>query len=220
RDPARQGDHPRRRRGARGAHRRGSCRGGAQARPGAAHAGRDQRGGRGLAGAGHLSHAGGRRAPPPPGATAGSAVGSVTASPPGLDLDALARFLAAFGVDLEAPISGSVIPGGRSNLTYVVTGGPRRLVVRRPPLAHVLPTAHDMAREYRVLSALQGTGIPVPTLIAHCADDSVIGAPFYVMEYVDGHIVRDQLPAAFPATPATRRAMSQALVNTLVLLHA
>jgi len=144
----------------------------------------------------------------------------VTASPPGLDLDALARYLESVGVELEQPISGSVIPGGRSNLTYMVNGGSRRIVVRRPPLAHVLPTAHDMAREYRVLAALQGTGIPVPILLAHCADESVIGAPFYVMEYVEGHIVRDRLPDAFPATPATRRAMSQALVNTLVLLHA
>src|SRR5207302_1608497 len=114
---------------------------------------------------------------------------SVTASPPGLDLDALARYLESVGVELEQPISGSVIPGGRSNLTYMVNGGSRRIVVRRPPLAHVLPTAHDMAREYRVLAALQGTGIPVPILLAHCADESVIGAPFYVMEHVEGHIV-------------------------------
>jgi aminoglycoside phosphotransferase (APT) family kinase protein len=144
----------------------------------------------------------------------------VIESPPGLDLDALARYLASIDVPLEEPLRGEVIPGGRSNLTYVVTAGERRLVVRRPPLAHVLPTAHDMAREYRVLAALQGTGIPVPGLIGLCADAAVIGAPFYVMEYVDGHIVRDHLPAAFPATAATRLAMSQALVDTLVRLHA
>jgi aminoglycoside phosphotransferase (APT) family kinase protein len=144
----------------------------------------------------------------------------VIESPPGLDLDALARYLASVGAELETPLGGEVIPGGRSNLTYVVTAGGRRLVVRRPPLAHVLPTAHDMAREYRVLSALQGTGIPVPKLVAYCADASVMGAPFYVMEYIEGHIVRNHMPSAFPATPATRRAMSHALVDTLVRLHA
>ena len=83
-------------------------------------------------------------------------------SPPGLDLDALARYLAPRVGGLAGPLRGEVIPGGRSNLTYIVDDGERRFVVRRPPLAHVLPTAHDMAREYRVLSALQDTGIPVP----------------------------------------------------------
>jgi aminoglycoside phosphotransferase (APT) family kinase protein len=91
--------------------------------------------------------------------------------------------------------------------------------VRRPPLAHVLPTAHDMAREYRVLAALAGTGIPVPKVIALCEDESVIGARFYVMEWVDGHVVRDALPAEFPDTQETRRAMSAALVATLLQLH-
>ncbi|HVC04002.1 MAG TPA: phosphotransferase family protein [Candidatus Acidoferrales bacterium] len=113
-----------------------------------------------------------------------------------------------------------VIPGGRSNLTYIVDDGVRRFVVRRPPLAHVLPTAHDMAREYRVLAALQDTGIPVPHVIALCEDESVIGAPFYVMEWIDGHVVRDALPAGFPDTRETRQAMSSALVSTLLHLHA
>ena len=94
-------------------------------------------------------------------------------------------------------------------------------MVRRPPLAHVLPTAHDMAREYRVLAALQGTGIPVPHVIALCEDESVIGAWFYVMEWIDGHVVRDTLPVEFPDTTETRRAMSSALIDTLLeALHA
>ena len=143
----------------------------------------------------------------------------MNASPPGLDLEALARFLAPVVGGLDQPLSAEVVPGGRSNLTYIVSDGARRWVVRRPPLAHVLPTAHDMAREFRVQSALQGTGIPVPTMIAHCPDAEVIGAQFYVMEYVEGHIVRSRMPAAFPATPATRTAMSRALVDTLVRLH-
>ncbi len=141
-------------------------------------------------------------------------------SPPGLDLEALAAYLAPRVGGLAGALRGEVIPGGRSNLTYIVDDGERRFVVRRPPLAHVLPTAHDMAREYRVLAALQGTGIPVPQVIALCEDESVIGARFYVMEWIDGHVVRDALPAEFPDTPETRRAMSTALVDTLLQLHA
>jgi aminoglycoside phosphotransferase (APT) family kinase protein len=140
-------------------------------------------------------------------------------SPPGLDLEALERYLAPRVGGLAGSLRGEVIPGGRSNLTYIVDDGERRFVVRRPPLAHVLPTAHDMAREYRVLAALAGTGIPVPKVIALCEDESVIGARFYVMEWIDGHVVRDALPAEFPDTPETRRAMSAALVATLLQLH-
>jgi aminoglycoside phosphotransferase (APT) family kinase protein len=140
-------------------------------------------------------------------------------SPPGLDLEALAAYLAPRVGGLAGSLRGEVIPGGRSNLTYIVDDGERRFVVRRPPLAHVLPTAHDMAREYRVLAALQGTGIPVPAVIALCEDDSVIGARFYVMEWIDGHVVRDTLPAEFADTAETRRAMSTALVETLLQLH-
>ena len=141
-------------------------------------------------------------------------------SPPGLDLDSLARYLTPRVGGPVGSLRAEVIPGGRSNLTYIVDDGVRRFVVRRPPLAHVLPTAHDMAREYRVLAALQDTGIPVPHVIALCEDESVIGAPFYVMEWIDGHVVRDALPAGFPDTRETRQAMSSALVSTLLHLHA
>jgi aminoglycoside phosphotransferase (APT) family kinase protein len=140
-------------------------------------------------------------------------------SPPGLDLDALERYLGPKVGGLAGALRAELIAGGRSNLTYVVDDGQRRFVVRRPPLAHVLPTAHDMAREYRVLAALQGTGIPVPGVIALCEDESIIGARFYVMEWIDGHVVRDALPVEFPDTMATRQAMSSALVATLLQLH-
>src|SRR4029077_4978310 len=96
----------------------------------------------------------------------------------------LARYLEPITGGFAAPPRAEVVPGGRSNLTYVVDDGAQRIAVRRPPLAHVLPTAHDMAREYRVLSALQDSAIPVPRLIALCTDATVLGAPFYVMEYV------------------------------------
>jgi aminoglycoside phosphotransferase (APT) family kinase protein len=141
-------------------------------------------------------------------------------SPPGLDLDSLARYLAPRVGGISGTLRGEVIPGGRSNLTYIVDDGAGRYVVRRPPLAHVLPTAHDMAREYRVLAALQDTGIPVPHVIALCEDPAVIGAPFYVMEWIDGHVVRDALPVQFPDSRETRQSMSSALVSTLLQLHA
>ena len=141
-------------------------------------------------------------------------------SPPGLDLAALAGFLESEVGELRGPLEAEVIAGGRSNLTYRVGDGHRHWVVRRPPLAHVLPTAHDMAREWRVISALQGTGIPVPGAVALCTDASVIGAPFYVMDYVEGHVVRDALPAEWPDSAATRRSMSTALIDVLLRLHA
>src|ERR1035437_281236 len=141
-------------------------------------------------------------------------------SPPGLDLAALAGFLESEVGELRGPLQAEVIAGGRSNLTYRVGDGHRHWVVRRPPLAHVLPTAHDMAREWRVISALQGTGIPVPGAVALCADASVIGAPFYVMDYVEGYVVRDALPAEWPDSAATRRSMSTALIDVLLRLHA
>lgn len=141
-------------------------------------------------------------------------------NPPGLDLAALAPFLAEHVGAFAGPLRGEVIPGGRSNLTYIVSGGEHRVVVRRPPLALVLPTAHDMRRECTMMHALAKTAIPVPRLLARCDDNSVIGAPFYVMEYVAGHVVRDAVPAAFAEMPDSRAAMSAAMVDTLVALHA
>src|SRR5271155_2981676 len=93
-----------------------------------------------------------------------------------------------------------LIAGGRSNLTYRLSvsgpAGDRLLVLRRPPLGHVLPTAHDMSREFRVLSALSGTAVPVARPIASCTDAEVIGAPFYLMEYVPGVILRTRADTA------------------------
>src|SRR6266536_5767991 len=110
----------------------------------------------------------------------------------------LIRWLDSHGVPGAAQLRGiELVAGGRSNLTYRLDFGPaagagpaRRLVLRRPPLGHVLPTAHDMAREYRVLTALRGTAIPVPAPVAFCPDPDVIGAPFYLMEYVAGLVLR------------------------------
>jgi len=113
-----------------------------------------------------------------------------------------------------------VIAGGRSNLTYTVTGASGSLVLRRPPLRAVRPTAHDVAREHRVLSALAGTAVPVPEPVHLCTDPEVLGAPFYLMRRVDGVIARGSLPAGYADSAAERVAMTHALVDVLAELHA
>ncbi|WP_432182607.1 phosphotransferase family protein [Streptomyces sp. NBC_00063] len=140
--------------------------------------------------------------------------------PPGLDLDQLRGHLDRERPGLVAgPLSGRVVEGGRSNLTYIVGDGSSTWVVRRPPLGHVLATAHDMKREYRVISALNPTSVPVPEALLMCEDDSVLGAPFYVMQYVTGTPYRtaDQLAQL---GPERTRAAVLGLVDTLVDLHA
>jgi aminoglycoside phosphotransferase (APT) family kinase protein len=113
----------------------------------------------------------------------------------------------------------ALISGGKSNLTYRVACDAGEVVLRRPPLGHVLPTAHDMAREYRVQLALGPTPVPVPRTF-HLADaDSVLGVPFYLMERVLGHVCRNELPRGYADTPAERAAIGVALVETLARLH-
>jgi aminoglycoside phosphotransferase (APT) family kinase protein len=116
-----------------------------------------------------------------------------------------------------------LIAGGRSNLTYRLTvsasDGTRQLVLRRPPLGHVLPTAHDMSREYRVLSALAGTNVPVAPLVAACTDNEVIGAPFYVMEYVPGVVLRTRNDTK-DLTEAQAADLSRRLAEMLAAIHA
>src|SRR2546421_8632413 len=102
-----------------------------------------------------------------------------TSVPPGVDPPAVARILAQQVGGLAGPLRVELVAGGRSNLTYVIGDGEREWVLRRPPLAHVLPTAHDMAREHRVISALAGTGIPVPGAVLLCDDPAVLGVTFY-----------------------------------------
>ena len=130
----------------------------------------------------------------------------VNTGPPGLDLDRLADHLREAGL-ARSPLSAEMITGGKSNLTYVVRDGDATFVVRRPPLGHVLATAHDMSREYRVMSALQDTPVPVPRTFHLCQDAEVIGAPFYVMEYVEG------------GQPPINPALAHQLVDVLAALH-
>jgi aminoglycoside phosphotransferase (APT) family kinase protein len=131
----------------------------------------------------------------------------------GLDLGRLRDHLGS------APLTGRLFTGGRSNLTYAITDGSQRWVLRRPPLGHVLPTAHDMEREHRVLAALSAASFPVPRPILLCTDPAVIGAPFYLMEHVDGAIYRDAGALAALGAGAVR-SLILALVDTLADLHA
>ncbi|MFJ9507951.1 phosphotransferase family protein [Streptomyces anulatus] len=140
--------------------------------------------------------------------------------PPGLDPELLRGHLDRERPGLvSGPLEARLIEGGRSNLTYTVSDGTGRWVVRRPPLGHVLATAHDMTREHRVISGLYPTAVPVPEPLLLCEDDSVIGAPFYVMEYVEGTPYRTAEQLA-PLGPERTRAAVLGLVDTLVDLHA
>jgi aminoglycoside phosphotransferase (APT) family kinase protein len=146
--------------------------------------------------------------------------------PPGLDVRRLAAYLDLADPGLlgrvglaRGPLSAEVIAGGKSNLTYRVTGGSAAAVVlRRPPLGHVLPTAHDMAREYRVIAALHPTGFPVPVPLHLCQDPEVIGAPFYLMSYVDGRVLRTDQDIV-TLSPQIAQRGSELLVATLAALH-
>lgn len=111
-----------------------------------------------------------------------------------------------------------LIAGGRSNPTYELTDGSRFWILRRPPVGHVLPTAHDMGREYRALTALYGTAVPVPKTVGLCTDPDVIGAQFYVMDKLDGITLRTPDDTG-RLTPAQRQSLAHAAVNTLVALH-
>ncbi|MGB7052355.1 MAG: phosphotransferase family protein [Acidimicrobiales bacterium] len=120
----------------------------------------------------------------------------------------------------KPPFTFDLIAGGRSNLTYRVTDAAgAAYALRRPPLSHVLPTAHDMAREHTVISALGPTDVPVPRTLGLCTDPEVNGAPFYVMTFVEGHIVRDERAAA-ELTEAARHQTGRSLIETLARLHA
>ena len=149
--------------------------------------------------------------------------GSPAQSPPGIEVESVRAFFARHVPGGDAPLSFHLLAGGRSNLTYRVDAAgstPRSFVLRRPPLGHVLPTAHDMAREHRVLAALADTDVPVARPLALCEDARVTGAPFYVMEYRPGVVVEREIPKGYAETPEARRRLSLAVVDTLVRLHA
>ena len=139
--------------------------------------------------------------------------------PEGVDVAALRPWFADHDEGATgAPLDAELIAGGRSNLTYRIGDGTRDRVLRRPPLGHVVETAHDMRREYRVLAGLHDTPVPVPRVFAYHGDDDLIGAPFYVMERVDGRVLRTKAEMA-TLRPAEARACSERLVDVLAALH-
>jgi len=147
-------------------------------------------------------------------------VAEATEAPEGIDGERVGAWLEANVAGATGPFSYERIAGGRSNLTYAVTGTRGgRWALRRPPLGKALGSAHDMGREHRVVSALAATPVPVAPIAAYCADESVNGAPVYVMEVVEGPILRLRADAEQFAEP-TRRAIGERVVDTLVGIHA
>jgi aminoglycoside phosphotransferase (APT) family kinase protein len=144
----------------------------------------------------------------------------VTTSPEGLDLPALARHLEEVGIPRRGELRAELISGGRSNLTFLVADDESKWVLRRPPLHGLTPSAHDMAREYRVVAALHDTPVPVARAITMRNDDSVGGAPFQMVEYVPGRVIRhaDELEAL--GDKQTISDCVDALITVLADLHA
>lgn len=148
-----------------------------------------------------------------------------TMTPPaqlGLDVPRLSSWLQhaqpEFAEQLDGPLSASLIAGGKSNLTFELTDGRSCWILRRPPVGRLLATAHDMAREYRVMSSLRDTPVPVPQTIALCTDTSILGGPFYLMERVVGTPYR-YARELVELGPNRVRVISCALVDTLARLH-
>ncbi len=136
-----------------------------------------------------------------------------------LDPARLEAFLRAELPEIDGPFEVAQFLQGYSNLTYLVRAGERELVLRRPPVGSRVASAHDMGREYRVLSGLSRVWELAPRPLAWCPDPSVLGAPFYVMERVRGVILRARPPAGLALGPETARGLSEALADRLADLH-
>lgn len=137
---------------------------------------------------------------------------------PGIDPDLIRRYLDERAGD-EYAIDVRLLEGGRSNVSYLITRNGRRLVLRRPPLGNILPSAHDMRREFRVLSGLASVEFPVPRPLAYEDDRRIMDAPLLLMDFVDGIVISDAAAAsALSAQDADQ--VSRSLVDTLARLHA
>ncbi len=140
---------------------------------------------------------------------------------PGIDVPLVTRWLDDHIEAARGPYRFDLIAGGHSNLTYRVTAADgARYVLRRPPLGHRLASAHDMGREHRIIHALQHSAVPVAPALGFCDDESVNGAPFYVMAFVDGHVIRDRASAEAILSPDARRRASESIVDTMAAIHA
>src|SRR5215212_6189917 len=136
-----------------------------------------------------------------------------------LPREPLLEYLTAHLPGLEGPLSIEQFPSGFSNLTYLIRTGDRELVLRRPPIGAKIKTAHDMGREYRILSHLHAVYDKVPRPLLFCEDEQIVGAPFYVMERVKGIILRAQPPRGMDLSAAVMRGLSQTFVENLAEIH-
>ena len=145
----------------------------------------------------------------------------VSADVAGVDLPKVTNWLETNVAGARGPFTFDLIAGGHSNLTYRVTASNgERFVLRRPPLGHVLASAHDMSREHRIIAALRDTPVPVAPAVGFCDDPAVNGVPFYVMKFVDGLVIRDRDAAESLLTPDARRRASESIVDTMAAIHA
>jgi aminoglycoside phosphotransferase (APT) family kinase protein len=126
---------------------------------------------------------------------------------------------AATGDERWATFEARLISGGKSNLTFELRSAAGDLILRRPPVGELLPSAHDMAREARVQRALVTTRVPVASIVYVEPSAQTLETPFYVMEKVQGHVIREAMPPGYAETPEDRRKIADALVDTLVELH-
>jgi aminoglycoside phosphotransferase (APT) family kinase protein len=139
----------------------------------------------------------------------------------GIDVEKVTAWFDANIDGATPPLTFELIAGGRSNLTFTVTDAAgHEFVLRRPPTSHVLPTAHDMGREFRIISALGPTPVPVAPALGFCDDEAVNGRPFYVMGYVDGHILRDAITVEKVLDVDGRRTAGESLVDVMADIHA
>jgi aminoglycoside phosphotransferase (APT) family kinase protein len=136
-----------------------------------------------------------------------------------LSVEHLQNYFKTHLPEIREPIELTQFPGGHSNLTYCITSGTQEYVLRRPPFGAKIKSAHDMGREFKILSHLTKIYAKVPRPLIYCEDESVIGAPFYLMERVQGIILRREPPAGLTLTPVNMKRLSESFIDNLVEIH-
>src|SRR5262245_58502232 len=137
-----------------------------------------------------------------------------------LDGARLEAYLREHLAGFEGPVTIEQFPSGHSNLTYFVRAGDRELVLRRPPFGSKVKSAHDMSREFRILSRLGKVYPPAPRALAYCEDPEVLGAPFYLMQRIRGIILRRGIPTGLDLGPEIMRKLCESFIDNLATLHA
>ena len=128
----------------------------------------------------------------------------------------LSQYLKEIGL-VKGPIQLSQLAGGQSNPTFKISGGNEHFVLRKKPAGALLPSAHAVDREYRVMKALANTGVPVPQMLAYCEDENIVGTAFFIMEYLDGRVFVDQTLPQLPASE--RHVIYEQMNNTIAAIH-